>query len=108
MAITYRLCSKILARVDDRLMAAGAIVEERPSNYENTVESLIAAKTTVSSIALHSKTLVEVCRNYPDAATTTSKLVEMTLHEILAASIEHRTQNEGSLAPLETLFDIIR
>jgi hypothetical protein len=108
MVITDRLGSKILARVNDCLMAAGAIVKERPSNYKNAVESLIAAKTTGSSIALHSKNLVEVCKNCPGAVTTTSKLVELTLHEILAASIEHRTQNDGSLATLETLSDILR
>ena len=74
LVITDRLGSKIMARVNDRLMAAGAIVKECPSNYNNAVESLIAAKTTISSIALHSKTLVEVCKNCPGVVTTTSKL----------------------------------
>jgi E3 ubiquitin-protein ligase UBR4 len=108
IVITGRLGSKILARVNDCLVAAGAIVKERPSNYKNAIESLIGGKTTNLSIALHAKSLVEACKHCPGVIITTSKLVDITLHEILAASIDHGAQNTKSLANLETLSGILR
>jgi len=106
-SIPDHLSEKILMKVNECLLAATAIVKERPGNYKNAIESLITSNNTRSSIALHSKTFIEKCQVCTTVAETASRLVELTIHETMSNSDDQMSKSTQSFAGLETLAGIL-
>jgi hypothetical protein len=107
-AIPDDLSGKILRKVNHCLSASIAIVKERPMNYKLAIESLIASKRASSSIALHATKFVEKCEDCGIVVDTSSKLVELTMHEILSNPGDQTARSARSFANIEMLTVMLR
>ncbi len=98
---------KMLVKVNSCLVAAIAIVKERPSNYKHAIECFIASKTARSSIALYSKEFVMKCGDSSLATLTASKLVELIIHEAMSNSVNDVSCAVRNFAGLDAISEML-
>ncbi len=107
-SITNDVCEKVLGKVNHCLSASIAIIKERPLNYKNAIESLIATGGASSSVAIQASQFVEKCENCPMVVDTSSKLVELVMLEMLSNPSDQAVKAVRSFASIEMLAVFLR
>ena len=104
--IPNHISARILGKVIECLSAATAIVKDRPTNYKSALEKLISNGDAASSIALYSKKIVDRCQGCQTVVETSSKLMELAIHEVMSNSGE-QSKPIQSFADLTTLSSLL-
>jgi len=106
-SVIHHLRSRVLSKVKDCLTAATLIVKDRPANYKNAIDRMIASGDIKGSIALQAKHVIDIFSGTNYAVVTTTNLIQLAIFETMATAMSTDSSSVNNFAGLKLVSEIL-